>query len=442
MVRCFVAACVTALVAGVTPAHASNDPLWAQQWAPVKVGAPTAWAVTTGAGVRIGIVDTGVDLTHPDLQGKVAAHTSCIGTGGNQGACRGSGQDSLGHGTHVAGVAAANKDNGVGIAGIAPDAQLVVARVFQGESAELDDVNAGIKWVVDQGARVVNLSLGEGGLLSGLLGSSGSLATGVEYAWSKGAIPVLAAGNNNLFGLGSANYGNVDAIVVGATGRDNEMASYSSPTGNAKWAVVAPGGNSARGGDPAKILSTYYPDDYGLLEGTSMAAPHVSGALALLLALPGVGQQQAVSLLLSTAQKLGCGSTCAGLVSAAGAVAASGATPAQAPVVTAPPVTATPTTRAPRPPRTTTTRPAPSPAAAPETTVETAPPATEAPPVTAPVPTPEALAPPPAAAPTLRAASSDEAGTGPIGLAGAGAAVLLLAVGGWTGSTALRRRRA
>ena len=436
MVRCVaVAGLVTALLPG-SPARASDDSLWGQQWGPAKVGAPTAWAITTGAGVRIGIVDTGVDLTHPDLQNKVAAHTACIGTGGNAAACQGSGQDSIGHGTHVAGIAAANKDNGIGIAGVAPDAQLVVARVFQGDSAELDDVNAGIKWVVDQGARIVNLSLGEASLLGGLLGgSSGSLNEGVEYAWSRGAIPVLASGNSNFFGLGSANYGNVNAIVVGATGPDNEMAAYSSPTGNAKWAIAAPGGNSARGGDAAKIVSTFFPDDYARLEGTSMAAPHVSGALALLLGLPGIGQSQAVSILLATAQKLpGCGSSCAGLLSVAGAVAATGATAGAGPVVTGPPVVTTPTTRAPRPARTTTTTVA-------EPVAETVPPPPEPEPVVETVPTTEA---PVVSVPdlaTVRPASSPADDRGPIGPVAAAAGLLLVAVGGWTGTTARRGHR-
>jgi subtilisin family serine protease len=135
------------------PASASNDARFGEQWSLQRIGAPTAWASSTGAGVRIGIVDTGIDLTHEDLGAKVVAHTSCIGANGDPARCAGSGQDEQGHGTHVAGIAAAFKDNGAGIAGVAPDAELVVAKVLgAGGSGTIEDINAGIRWVVDHGA--------------------------------------------------------------------------------------------------------------------------------------------------------------------------------------------------------------------------------------------------------------------------------------------------
>src|ERR671928_1415712 len=147
------------LVVGVAagPADDSNDPHFAEQWGLEQIGAPAAWATTTGAGVRIGIVDTGVDLTHEDLAGKVVAHTSCVGALGDPAKCSGSGQDDQGHGTHVSGIAAARRDNNVGIAGVAPDAQLVVAKALSAQGAgTVEDINAGIMWVVDHGAQVVN----------------------------------------------------------------------------------------------------------------------------------------------------------------------------------------------------------------------------------------------------------------------------------------------
>ncbi|MEO6120749.1 MAG: S8 family serine peptidase [Acidimicrobiales bacterium] len=375
------------VVLTASPAAATNDPHWDKQWAPPAIGAPQAWATTTGAGVIIGIVDSGIDLGHEDLAGKVAASTACIGTGGDAGRCSATptaAQDVVGHGTHVAGIAAATKDNGKGIAGIAPDARLAVARVFQGDSASLDDVNAGIRWVVDNGARVVNLSLGDsGGLLGGLLGGGGgsSLAPGIEYAWSKGAVTVLAAGNSNFLGLGSANYGTVNAVVVGATGRNDEPASYSSPTGNAKWAVSAPGGDVARGGTAGAVYSSFGrpggTNEYAYLEGTSMAAPHVSGALALLMSRPGMTNATAVDIVLRTANKsVRCGGNCAGRLDVAAAVAATGGAPSP------PPPAPTPAPVAPPPPA----RPRPAPATtAPTTPVPAppAPPAVEVPPVEA-----------------------------------------------------------
>ncbi len=194
--------------------------------------------------MKIGIVDTGVDVGHQDLAGKVVAGTSCINSGGNSSNCTGSPQDDNGHGTHVAGIAAAATNNGLGVAGTAPDAQLVVAKVLDSRgSGNFSDVNAGIMWVVDHGAQVVNLSLGDSTpIVPGVLGQN-SLETGIEYAWSHGVVPVLASGNTNYFGLGSQNYGNTDAMVVGATGANGQTTSYSSPPGNAKWSLVAPGGD-------------------------------------------------------------------------------------------------------------------------------------------------------------------------------------------------------
>ena len=388
------------LGAGAAPAAATDDPHWAKQWAPARIGAPAAWASTTGAGVLIGVVDTGIDLAHEDLSGQLAGHTACVGTGGDPARCAGSAQDQTGHGTHVAGIAAAPKDNGRGIAGIAPDAKLLVARVFDRDSASLDDVRAGIRWVVDRGAKVVNLSLETTSFLGLFGGGSADLAAAVEYAWSRGAIPVLAAGNASLFSS-SANYGAANAVVVGATGRDDELAPYSVATGTAKWALLAPGGNMARGGPEGGIYSSYVPNRYAYIEGTSMAVPHVSGALALLLS-RGLSPTRAIEVLLANAdRRVGCGSgspTCAGRLDVGRAVAATGppvvppppstsppatAPPATAPPATAPPATAPPATAPPAtaPPATAppTTAPPAAPSPAPSTTRAPQAPATAAP---------------------------------------------------------------
>ena len=324
-------AAAIALAAGMSlpPAGASNDPGFEKQWGLQQIGAEAAWARTTGAKVRVGIVDAGIDLTHEDLAGRVVAATSCLQSRGDPAKCEGSGQDDVGHGTHVAGIIAANRDNGIGVAGVAPDAELVVAKVADaGGGINIEDANAGIRWVVDHGARVVNLSHGD--LIFVRTATFGSrLADGVEYAWSKGAVPVIASGNSGLFGagIGSQEYGDINALVVGATGPDDLVADYSSPTGNAKWALLAPGGESD-GDETHKIWSTYWEKDkqnaYAYLSGTSMAAPHVTGAVALLLA-QGYSPQEAVQRLLDTADtSVACGSsspTCKGRLDVARATA-------------------------------------------------------------------------------------------------------------------------
>jgi subtilisin family serine protease len=326
----FVATVTAVLSLVALPASASNDARFAEQWSLQKIGAPAAWAATTGAGIRIGVVDTGVDLTHEDLAHKVVAHTSCIGAAGDPARCTGSGQDEQGHGTHVAGIAAAAKDNKLGIAGVAPDAELVVAKVLGASGGgTIEDINAGIRWVVDNGARVVNLSLGDPNfLLTSVQGTA--LTAGIEYAWAHGAIPVVASGNENPLGLGvlgSSDYGAMNALVVGATGPSDEVAPYSSPLGSAKWALMAPGGIG--GGTPARdVLSTIWKpnllNQYAALAGTSMAAPHVTGAVALLLA-QGYDQQGIVDRLLGTADRnVSCGlnsPTCAGRLDVARATA-------------------------------------------------------------------------------------------------------------------------
>ena len=298
--------------AGLTAvgASASADPLFANQWNLGRIGAERAWSATTGAGVRIGVVDTGVDLNHEDLAGKVVAHAACLGTGGDPGKCSGSAQDEHGHGTHVSGIAAAHRDNQRGIAGVAPSAQLVVAKVLDGSgTGSEDDVVAGVKWVVDNGARVVNLSLGDPNFVfTSFFGTS--MKEAIDYAWSRGAIPVLASGNTQLLGLGSSNYGDLNAVVVGATGPDDSVASYSSPLGNAKWAILAPGGAGDGTAENNVISSWWDPAEanaYRSLAGTSMAAPHVSGALALLIA-QGYAPEAAVARMLTTAnnQVTGC----------------------------------------------------------------------------------------------------------------------------------------
>ncbi|HYH48854.1 MAG TPA: S8 family serine peptidase [Acidimicrobiia bacterium] len=324
-------AAAIALVAGsaLSPAGASNDPDYSKLWNLERIGAEKAWAHTTGAKVRVGIVDAGIDLEHEDLAGRVVAATSCLKSQGDPAKCGGSAQDDVGHGTHVAGIIAANRDNGLGVAGVAPDAELVVAKVADsGGGISIEDANAGIRWVVDQGAKVVNLSLGD--LIFVRTATFGTrLSEGIEYAWSKGAVPVIASGNSDLFGagIGSQDYGDLDALVVGATGPDDLVADYSSPTGNAKWALVAPGGASD-GDETHKVWSTYWERDkenqYGYLAGTSMAAPHVTAAVALLLA-QGLTPQQAVQRLLDTADPtVACGAespTCRGRLDVAKATA-------------------------------------------------------------------------------------------------------------------------
>lgn len=409
--------CTGLAVLSAGPAGASDDPLFPRQWNLTQIGATKAWGTAAGGDVLIGVVDTGVDLTHPDLDGKVVASADCL----NLGCHDGGGQDDNGHGTEVSGIAAAATGNRRGIAAVAPDAKLVVAKALEaGGSGRVDDINAGIRWVVDHGARVVNLSLGDEDF--GLTGQVGTpLRPGIEYAWSRGAVSVLASGNyrDGATNTGSPNYGDVDALVVGATTRAGDLAPYSTSIGNAKWGLVAPGGVGQSGGPDDNVITTGLGGGYTAVAGTSAAAPHVAAAVAVLMGM-GLNAPQAVDRVLTTlAKTTPCGDGCQGRLDLAAAVAQGGPPPPPPPVTTPPTTTAVASAGT-----STTDRPATN-SSIPEA--------------------PEAAA--PKDTPPLVSAKDDERAAGPGGGGGRNPAVLalavLLAIGsasatGWVGVSRLK----
>ena len=292
------------------------------QWGLLQVGAPAAWTASTGSGITVGVVDSGIDAAHEDLPGKVVDGVDCVGSNGNPAQCTTGGTtDPIGHGTHVAGIIAAVTNNGIGVASMAPDAHLLSARAVSSDGSGTDaDVGAAIRWVVDHGASVVNLSLGAEG--SSRVAFGPGFASAVEYAWSHGAVPVAAAGNS----AQTPNFGSLHMIVVAATTPTGQLASYSNHVDNARWGVAAPGG--ASDGNPYDdVVSTYPGNTYATIAGTSMSAAHVSGAVALLRA-KGYSADDAVQRLVTTA--VSCGGCGSGRIDAAAAV---GAGPAPPPAV-------------------------------------------------------------------------------------------------------------
>lgn len=231
------------------------------QWGPRLVGAVDAWDVARGGGVTIAVVDTGVDLTHPELASKLdtANDRDLVNDDSNA-------NDDNGHGTHCAGIAAAVTDNGLGIAGMAPAATILPIKTLDASgNGTTADLAAGIDWAVAHGADVVNLSVG------GAYGTT-TLHEAVKRAVYAGVVVVAAAGNESAPVFYPAAY--PECIAVAATDQSGARTSYSN------WGreidLSAPGGTS---GDA--IWSTV-PGGYGYRHGTSMATPHVTGAVAVL----------------------------------------------------------------------------------------------------------------------------------------------------------------
>jgi len=272
-----------------------NDPLFARQWALDQINAPEAWARgVRGAGATIAVVDTGVDLGHPDLSAKIVPGTDIVSKGGTD--CPPGPQDENGHGTHVAGIAAAITNNGIGVAGVAPDAKIMPVRVLDSSgSGSSDQIVAGIRWATDHGAKVINLSLGELPVVGQLEPINTDIEAAVDYAWNHGSLVVAAAGNESFPLCSYPSFAN-HAVCVAATDRRGLPSYYSNfPVNKTMLGFRAPGGvGSVFCEDDEDIWSTMWPGSdfecsgsgtiagYETLAGTSMAAPQVSGVAALL----------------------------------------------------------------------------------------------------------------------------------------------------------------
>lgn len=252
-----------------------NDPAWDKQWNFPMVGAPVGWRVGGGEGVVVAVIDTGVSAL-PDLPADRILEGRSFVPGAP------TAKDDHGHGTHVAGTIAQETNNGVGAAGLAPNVRILPLKVLTssgfGTSAW---IAAAIDEAVDQGADVINLSLGGG--------HSDVVVNAVEKARKAGVVVVAAAGNSGRQGIGSPADA-PSAIAVTAVGPDDALAPYSS------WGkgveIAAPGGNKQikDGGIVQATIDGKGGQQLAEWQGTSMASPHVAGAAAVLI---GAGAQSA-----------------------------------------------------------------------------------------------------------------------------------------------------
>ena len=237
-----------------------NDPYYPQQWGPQDVKADLAWdkvSPVQRANVTVAILDTGINSSHEDLQASIVPGYNFIDNNNNP-------VDGHGHGTHVAGIAAAVTNNGKGIAGIAGGAKIMPVKVMNDSgSGDYASIINGIKYAADHGAKVISMSLGGPGF-------SQAMQDAVDYAISRGASVVAASGNSK---SAVAFPGNCNGVItVGAVDSNNQRASFSNY--GPEMDVVAPGVN---------IMSSYKGNasSYTSMSGTSMATPFVSGVTAL-----------------------------------------------------------------------------------------------------------------------------------------------------------------
>ncbi|MBR2567618.1 MAG: S8 family peptidase [Paenibacillus sp.] len=259
---------------------ATNKPVNWQRgipWGVRKIKAPQAWSSTTGHRIHIGVIDTGVDYRHPDLRHSLLSGINLVQRGLPP-------NDDNGHGTHIAGTIAASNQM-YGIIGVAPRSLIHPVKAFDlNGSAFVSDIIAGIDWCVRNKIHIINMSFG-------MRSRSKSLLQAVTNATNAGISVVASSGND-------AKRKSIDyparysqTIAVGATDRSRRIASFSNRGSYVD--IYAPG---------EKIVSSWLKNKYHEMSGTSMATSHVSGAIALLLAIkPGLKPQEIKALLKRTA---------------------------------------------------------------------------------------------------------------------------------------------
>jgi hypothetical protein len=262
----------------VAPGLVTNDPFLGSEWHLSKIGAGAAWDQARGDGVTIAILDSGVDGSHPDLAARLVAGWNVYDGNSNT-------ADVYGHGTKVAGAAAAALDNAVGVAGVAGSAKLMPIRISATTgSAAYSAMAQGITWAADNGAKVANLSFRAAG--------SASVNSAAAYMKSKGGLVVSSAGNN------AVNEGfaiTTSMIPVSSTGTTDLISGFSSFGDYV--AVSAPGEG---------IYTTTNGGGYGSVSGTSFSSPITAGVLALIMsANPTLKNTDVEAILYSTALDLG-----------------------------------------------------------------------------------------------------------------------------------------
>lgn len=261
------------------PEAVVDDPYFGSAWHLPKIGATTAWERSQGEGITIAILDSGVDAAHPDLASKLVPGWNFYNYNADT-------SDVYGHGTQVAGAAAAASNNGVGVASVAGAARIMPIRVTDTSGmGYISTMASGITWAADQGARVANLSFAAAGAYS-------TVQSAAQYMKNKGGLVVTAAGND---GKEQPYTANASTIVVSATGSSDVKASWS--TYGQFVDIAAPG---------VSIYTTKRGGGYGAASGTSFASPVTAGVAALMMAAnPTLGAADIEKALFASATDIG-----------------------------------------------------------------------------------------------------------------------------------------
>jgi thermitase len=248
------------------------------QWGLSKISAPGAWSITTGSSnIVIAVIDSGVDSTQPDLQGRLVAGWNIFDNNANT-------ADVGSHGTSVAGIVGASTNNGIGVAGVCWTCMIMPVRVTgPDQSVTYSNIAAGITWAADHGARVANVAF--------VVDNSSTVTVAAQYMQSKGGVVTVAAGD---YGWADTNPINPSMITVGAT--DQNDAIYSWSNRGSDIVLVAPG----------QAETTLPFGMYQSVGGTSISSPFVAGVAGLMLSVnPSLTAAQVTNMLEQTADPLG-----------------------------------------------------------------------------------------------------------------------------------------
>jgi serine protease len=245
------------------PAPLQGDSVRDDEWHLDTLNVAEAWTYADGAGVTVAVIDSGVDADHPDLVGQVLPGLDLVDDKGD------GDTDLVGHGTTVSAIIAGRNDDGDGVVGIAPRSKILPVRVLDEDNRYNDAliVAQGVRWAVDKGARVINLSLGGNG-------SSAALAAALDYAFAKDVVVVACTGNSSASSSSGVWYPAREPGVIAVAGVERD--------GTSLWSGSITGKETVLAAPATQLVGANADGEYWKVQGTSFAAPMVSATAALI----------------------------------------------------------------------------------------------------------------------------------------------------------------